>query len=51
MFNDTEDWCKIWRETDLYFQKWHEEFRKCTFKNGMKNFENFHRLKNSILAK
>ena len=23
----------------------------CTFKNGMKNFENFHRLKNSILAK
>ena len=26
MFDDTEDWCKIWRNTDLCFQKWHEEF-------------------------
>ena len=25
-FNNTQDWCKIWRKTDLYFQKWHEEF-------------------------
>ena len=28
MFVDTEDWCKIWRKTDLCFQKWHEEFGK-----------------------
>ena len=26
MFDDTEDWCKICRKTDLCFQKWHEEF-------------------------
>ena len=26
MFDGTEDWCKIWRKTDLYFLKWHEEF-------------------------
>ena len=28
MFDGTEDWCKIWRKTDLCFQKWHEEFVK-----------------------
>ena len=28
MFDGTEDWCKIWRKTDLCFQKWHEEFGK-----------------------
>ena len=28
MFDGTEDWCKIWRKTDLCFQKWHEEFSK-----------------------
>ena len=28
MFDGTEDWCKIWRKTDLYFLKWHEEFGK-----------------------
>ena len=28
MFDCTEDWCKIWRKTDLYFLKWHEEFGK-----------------------
>ena len=22
MSHDTEDWCKIWRKTDLLFQKW-----------------------------
>ena len=25
-FGGTEEWCKIWRKTDLCFQKWHEEF-------------------------
>ena len=28
MFDGTEYWCKIWRKTDLYFQKWHEKFGK-----------------------
>ena len=27
-FDGTEDWCKIWRKTELRFQKWHEEFGK-----------------------
>ena len=26
MFHDNEEWCKIWRGTDLSFQNWHEEF-------------------------
>ena len=25
-FDDTQDWYKVWRKTDLYFKKWHEEF-------------------------
>ena len=33
MFDGGQYWFKIWRKTDLWFQKWHEE--------------NFHRLKNS----
>ena len=28
MFHDTEHWYKIWRKTDLWFGKWHEEFGK-----------------------
>ena len=24
MSHDTENWCKIWRKTDLLFQKWQE---------------------------
>ena len=24
MSHDPEDWCKIWRKTDLLFQKWQE---------------------------
>ena len=28
MFDGTQDWYKIWRKTDLCFQKWHEEFGK-----------------------
>ena len=27
----TEDWCKIWRKTDLSFLKWHEECVKFLF--------------------
>ena len=27
-FHDTEEWCKIWRKTDLWFGKWHEEYGK-----------------------
>ena len=25
---DTKEWYKIWRKTDLWFEKWHEEFGK-----------------------
>ena len=28
MFDGTEDWCKVWRKTDLCFQEWNEEFGK-----------------------
>ena len=28
MFDGNEDWFKIWRKTDLGFQKWHEKFGK-----------------------
>ena len=28
IFDGTKYWCKIWRKTDLCFQKWHEEFGK-----------------------
>ena len=28
IFHDMEQWCKIWRKTDLWFEKWHEEFGK-----------------------
>ena len=28
IFHDTEEPCKIWRKTDLWFGKWHEEFGK-----------------------
>ena len=27
-FHDTEEWLKIWRKTDFWFEKWHEEFGK-----------------------
>ena len=26
MCHSTEEWCKIWGETDLWLEKWHEEF-------------------------
>ena len=28
IFHDTREWCKIWRKSDLWFGKWHEEFGK-----------------------
>ena len=28
IFHDTEEWCKIWRKTDLWFGKWLEEYGK-----------------------
>ena len=28
IFHDTGEWCKIWRNTDLWFGKWHEVFNK-----------------------
>ena len=26
IFHDTKEWCKIWRKTDSWLGKWHEEF-------------------------
>ena len=26
MCHNTEEWCKIWKRTDLCFEKWYEEF-------------------------
>ena len=31
MCDGTEDWWKLWRKTDLRFQRWHEEFDKFLF--------------------
>ena len=28
IFHDTEESCKIWRKTKLWFRKWHEQFGK-----------------------
>ena len=28
IFRGTEGWCKIWRKTDLWFEKWHDEYGK-----------------------
>ena len=28
MFDGNQDWYKVWRKTDLWFGKWHEEFGK-----------------------
>ena len=28
IFEDAREWCKVWRKTDLWFGKWHEEFGK-----------------------
>ena len=25
ILHDTEEWCKIWKKTDFWFGKWHEE--------------------------
>ena len=33
MSHDTEEWCKIWRKTDLLFQKW-QEFGEFWFKHS-----------------
>ena len=28
ILHGTREWCKIWRKTDLWFRKWHDEFGK-----------------------
>ena len=28
ILHDTTVWCKVWRKTDFWFGKWHEEFGK-----------------------
>ena len=36
MCHNTVEWCKIWRGTDLCFEKWHEDFVK--FSSNTRNF-------------
>ena len=41
IFHDTEESCKIWRKTDWWFQKWHEElgnFHQNTWKCQNRDF-------------
>ena len=38
MFHDIEEWCKIWRKTDLWFGKWHEEYGKFSPEHSMDLF-------------
>ena len=33
IFRDIEEWCKIWRKTDLLHGKWHEEFCKFSWEH------------------
>ena len=28
IFHDTKRWCKVWRKTELWFEKWNEKFGK-----------------------
>ena len=44
MFDDTEDWCKLWKKSDMCFQKWHEEFGKFLF-TGWKIAWSFQKIK------
>ena len=34
IFHGTEEWSKIWRKTDLWFRKWHEEFGKFSLEHS-----------------
>ena len=38
IFHDTEKWCKIWRKTDLWFGKWHEEYGQLSLQH-LKNLK------------
>ena len=37
IFHGTEYWYKVWEKTDLYFQKWHEEFSKFSPEHTVKS--------------
>ena len=37
MVDDTRDWCRVWRKTDVCFQKWHDEFDKFSPENIRKS--------------
>ena len=34
IFHDIEEWCKIWRRTNLFHGKWHEEFCKFSLEHS-----------------
>ena len=39
MSHDTEEWCKVWRKTDLRLQKWHEDFNVSSGKSENLHFD------------
>ena len=34
IFHDIEEWCKIWRKTNLFLGKWHEKFCKFSLEHS-----------------
>ena len=40
IFHDTEERCKIWRKTELWFGKWHEKFSR--FLQSMRKCKNWY---------
>ena len=38
--HDTEEWCKVWRKTDSWFQEWYEKFGE--FNVSSDKSENLH---------
>ena len=39
MSHDTEEFCKVWRKTNSWFQKWHEEFGEFYCKSESLHFD------------
>ena len=51
--HNTEEWCKIWGETDFCFEKWHEEFGENwlnTFKRWIKKNYRIKELQRSYVS-
>ena len=51
MSHDTEEGCKVWRKTDPWFQKWHEELGEFNASSGKSENSHFDVLLLSIAYK